>query len=166
MRLLHRSDSLVTSRRMARFSSLKLRCEFASEVELGDAVSATKRKGHKRNAELKNPVIIKNSLWLYCSQAFVKFGLKSQRVVLLWLKSPKKCANSLPWAFSLQFDSVQDSDLAKVLEIWATCSQKSNQLYTSFHLKKECFFHPAKLLLQKLLYFHNVMNNQFFGQGL
>ena len=74
MRLLHRSDSLVTSRRMARFSSLKLRCEFASEVELGDAVSATKRKGHKRNAELKNPVIIKNSLWLYCSQAFVKFG--------------------------------------------------------------------------------------------
>ena len=78
---------------MARFSSLKLRCEFASEVELGDAVSATKRKGHKRNAELKNPVIIKNSLWPYCSQAFVKFGLKSQRVVLLRLKSPKNVPN-------------------------------------------------------------------------
>jgi hypothetical protein len=38
---------------MARFSSLKLRCEFESEVELGDALSATKRKGHKRNWEFK-----------------------------------------------------------------------------------------------------------------
>ena len=49
---------------MARFSSLKLRCEFESEVELGDALSATKRKGHKRNAELKKTVIIKDSVWL------------------------------------------------------------------------------------------------------
>ena len=65
---------------MARFSSLKLRCEFESEVELGDAVSATKRKGHKRKAKFKKkPVIIKNSLLLFvkitAARLFVKISV-------------------------------------------------------------------------------------------
>ena len=57
MRLLHRSDSLVTSRRMARFSSLKLRCEFESEVEPGEALSEIPKPYINDEFLFKNPVV-------------------------------------------------------------------------------------------------------------